>query len=118
LYRDKRDKELYFDVRDRGFQTGGRNVFTLWRYPYWLTKSWDGQYWTDRYVMGSDVSEGQGRSNSVAYVMDRQRDELVCRIMSNRIDAVDWAKYLWLLSQYYCNFHVTGSGRMLGRTPP
>jgi hypothetical protein len=117
LYRDKHDKELYFDVRDRGFQTGGRNVFTLWRYPYWLTKSWDGQYWTDRYVMGSDVSEGQGRSNSVAYVMDRQRDELVCRIMSNRIDAVDWAKYLWLLSQYYCNFHVTGSGRMLGRTP-
>jgi hypothetical protein len=118
LYRDRTDRELYFAPMEKGFNNpSGPNIFTIWRYPYFLTSTWDGEYWADRYVMGSDVSEGQGRSFSAAYVLDRQLDEFVCRIRSNRVDAVDWAKYLWLLSQYYGNFYVSQSGTTLGRVP-
>jgi hypothetical protein len=119
LYRDKhQDGELFFKPAELGFPGGhGSNIITVWRHPYWLTRRWDKQYWSGRYVMGSDVSEGQGRSYSVAYVMDRKLDEFVARIRSNRVDAVDWATYLWLLSLYYSNFHVRGTGEALGKTP-
>jgi hypothetical protein len=37
-------------------------------------------------------------------VIDRLRDELVAKIKSNRIDAVEWAEQLRLLSLYYCDW--------------
>jgi hypothetical protein len=117
LYR-KRDKSLYFEEYTKGFGSEhGPNIITLWRYPYWLNARWGGNYWADRYVMGADVSEGQGKSYSVAYVLDRQYDEFVARVRGNRVDAVDFAKYIWLMSLYFCNFTVTGGGTSLGRVP-
>jgi hypothetical protein len=112
IYRDKRSNELFFQEKDMPDRADGEQIvergpyiFTLWRYPYFLTSGWNGEYWANRYAMGSDVSEGQGRSYSVAYVIDRLIDEFVCRIRSNRVDAVDWAKYLNTLSEYYANYH-------------
>jgi hypothetical protein len=117
LFRDREgDRELYFRPREKGFQSpAGANVIMIWRYPYWMNESWNGLYWADRYCMGSDVSEGQGRTYSVAYVMDRQLDEFVCRIRGNRIDAVDWATYLNLVSMYYANYYLGGGGKMIAR---
>lgn len=73
----------------------------IWRYPYELVDGWDGTYWTHKYAIGSDISEGLGETTSTAYVMDRSRDELIAKIKSNRIDAVEWAEQLHLLALYY-----------------
>ena len=89
--------------KDLDFILDHHDVIELWRWPYHLTKNWNKIYWTKRYAIGSDVSEGLGRSYSVAYVIDRKLDELVCRIRSNRLDAVEWAKVLYWLSIWYCN---------------
>ena len=76
----------------------------IWRYPYELVDGWDGTYFTHKYAIGSDVSEGLGQTFSTGYVMDRGRDELVAKIKSNRIDAVEWAEQLHLLALYYGDF--------------
>lgn len=86
------------------FAEDTRGPVELWRYPYYLGQKWDGKYWMNRYAIGSDVSEGLGNTYSVCYVKDRHFDEFVCKIKSNRIDAVDWAEQIHLLSQYYCNY--------------
>ena len=121
IYKDKQDREFYFHPFESHVTAPDRgpHIITIWRYPYWLVEDWDGVYWADRYCLGTDVSEGQGRSFSVAYVMDRYLDELVCRVRSNRVDAVDWAKYMWVTSQYYTNFYIETSraGLKLGRLP-
>lgn len=109
IYRDRKTRELFFEPKGDKWTGKGPFVFELWRYPYFLLDGWNGQYWADRYAIGSDVSEGQGRSYSVAYVLDRYYDELVCKIRANRIDAVDWAKFLHYASLYYPNFYVAGT---------
>jgi hypothetical protein len=76
----------------------------IWRWPYELVDGWDGTYWTHKYAIGSDVSEGLGQTTSTAYVMDRSRDEFVAKVKSNRIDAVEWAEQLHLLALYYGDF--------------
>ncbi len=96
LKRNK-DKEIEF-IRDP------RGPVEIWKFPYCEMQRWDGKYWTNRYSIGSDVSEGLGNTYSVAFVKDRLLDEFVCKIKSNRIDAVDWAEQLDLASQYYCNY--------------
>ena len=78
-----------------------RGPVIIWRYPYDLVADWDGSYWVKRYAVGSDVSEGLGETSSTGYVMDRMRDELVAKVKSNRVDAVEWAKLLYMLSLYY-----------------
>lgn len=83
----------------------GDGPVSIWRYPYDLVDGWDGAYWTHKYAIGSDISEGLGNTTSSAYVMDRNRDELVAKIKSNRIDAVEWAEQLYLLALYYGDFH-------------
>ena len=85
------------------FEEDKKGIVEIWRYPYHLVEGWDGVYWTDRYAAGSDVSEGLGQSNSVAYVIDRSLDELVCKVCSNRLDAVEWAEQCKLLTEYYCS---------------
>ncbi len=95
--RKDRQGEIEFVPDKRG------NV-EMWRAPYFLKKGWDGMYWERRYAIGDDVSEGLGASFSVAYVIDRNLDELVCRVRSNRLDAVEWAEQVHLLSQFYCNY--------------
>jgi hypothetical protein len=88
----------------------GRGPLTIWKYPYDLNERWDGIYWRKRYAIGSDVSEGLGETTSTAYVIDRLTDELVAKIKSNRIDAVEWAEQLRLLALYYsdCDSHTEG----------
>jgi hypothetical protein len=81
-----------------------RGPVRIWRYPYELVSGWDGTYYYNKYAVGSDVSEGLGNTTSTAYVMDRSRDEMVAKIKSNRIDAVEWAEQLNLLALYYGNF--------------
>ena len=73
----------------------------IWRYPYDLVEDWDSSFYTRKYAIGSDVSEGLGETYSTAYVIDRSRDELVAKLKSNRIDAVEWAQLLYLLALYY-----------------
>ena len=83
------------------FHPDPKGILTIWRFPYHLVKGYDDVPWTDRYDIGSDVSEGLGQSYSVAYVYDRLKKEFVARIRSNRIDAHTWAKMLWDLSRFY-----------------
>ena len=78
-------------------------IIEVWRFPYHLTEKWEGEWWTNRYCIGSDVSEGLGQNYSVAYVYDRLLQEFVVRMRSNRVDAAQWAKLLYRLSQYYAN---------------
>jgi hypothetical protein len=92
--RDDKTKKVSFEPRDKG-------IVELWRHPYILVKGWDGHKWERRYAMGSDVSEGQGSTFSGAYVMDRQIDEIVCKIKSNRISAHEWADILLMAHDYY-----------------
>ena len=94
----ERDKQ-----KDLAFIQEQHDVMEFWRWPYHLTKAWNKIYWTKRYAIGTDVSEGLGKSYSAAYVLDRKLDELVCRVRSNRLDAVEWAKVLYWLSMWYSN---------------
>jgi hypothetical protein len=106
--RDIKSKEIEFTEANKG-------IVELWRYPYYLLDKYDGRPWLRRYAIGSDISEGLGESSSVAYVLDRLKDEFVCRIRSNRIDAYEWADVLNFLSQYYDRatvcVEVTGAGQ-------
>jgi hypothetical protein len=86
------------------FIPADRGPVRIWRYPYELVDGWDGSYYTHKYAVGSDVSEGLGQTTSSAYVIDRSRDEFVAKIKSNRIDAVEWAEQLRLLALYYGDF--------------
>lgn len=94
LERNETTKEIEFIQDSRG-------ILEVWRFPYSVVRGWNGEHWTRRYCGGSDVSEGLGQSYSVAYVMDRERDEFVCRLRSNRIDAYRWAELLHLLGEWY-----------------
>lgn len=94
FYRDARTKDVMFTPTDKG-------IVELWRFPYFMVKGWDGRPWQRRYCIGSDVSEGLGQSYSVGYVMDRQIDEIICKVASNRIDAHMWAEILAMASEFY-----------------
>ena len=83
------------------FVSDARGPLEIWRFPYNLVKGWTGDHWSRRYCGGSDVSEGIGESYSVGYVMDRLRDEFVCRGRSNRIDAYRWGTLMYVLSVWY-----------------
>jgi hypothetical protein len=96
LQRDK-EKQIQFVQDPRG-------PLEVWRWPYYLVDGWDSSvHWARRYCVGSDVSEGLGASYSVGYVMDRERDEIVARLRSNRVDAYQWADMLALLAEWYCS---------------
>ena len=90
-------------------------IMEVWRWPYMFNEKWNKLYWQRRYAIGSDVSEGLGQSYSVAYVIDRLSDEMVCRVRSNRLDASEWALVLFNLSRYYDNAMIcpekTGAGQ-------
>ena len=90
-------------MKDIAFEPEPNGILEVWRYPYYLLADWDGHYWERRYAIGSDISEGLGQSFSVGYVIDRNFDELVCRVRSNRLDAVQWAEVLDLLAKWYAN---------------
>lgn len=106
--RDEHTKEVDFYPEKNG-------LVELWRFPYCLVKGWDGINWERRYCMGSDVSEGLGQSFSIGYVMDRDLDEFVCKIRSNRVDAHRWAEILAMASEYYeralITIERTGAGQ-------
>jgi hypothetical protein len=90
-------------------------IIELWRYPYNQLEDYDGLGWSNRYAIGSDISEGLGESYSVAHVIDRLKDEVVCRMRSNRVDAYIWGDMLFDLSKYYDNALIcperTGAGQ-------
>lgn len=86
---------------DLEFVEHTNGLLEIWRYPYYLHQDWDGLYWKNRYVIGSDISEGLGGTYSVAYVKDQLTDEIICRARSNRIDADDWGYFLYDLGYWY-----------------
>ena len=92
-----------------------RGMVELWEYPYKVNPDYDGLKWSNRYAIGSDISEGLGESYSVAHVIDRLQDRIVCRMRSNRVDAYTWADLLFQLSEYYDNALIcperTGAGQ-------
>ena len=102
-------KQVYFEPQANG-------IVEMWKNPYIIAPGWDGQYWQRRYCLGSDVSEGVGQSYSVAYIMDRDQDEFVCKIKSNRIDAHLWAEALAMASEYYDRALITVERTGAGQT--
>lgn len=92
-----------------------KGILEVWRYPYQAKEDYDGLEWTNRYAIGSDVSEGLGQSFSVAYVKDRLTDQYIARLRSNRVDAHEWGRMLHELSQYYDDALIctesTGAGQ-------
>lgn len=109
FFRDERTKEVSFRAANNG-------IVELWRYPYPLAKGFDGYQWERRYCLGSDVSEGQGASDSGCYVMDRHLDEIVCKIKSNRIAAHTWADIVLMASDYYDRGIITVERTGAGQT--
>jgi len=108
--------KFYTDRRhEMAFVESKGGTIELWRYPYSLLSDYDQLPWTKRYAIGSDVSEGLGQTYSVAYVIDRLYDQLICRMRSNRIDAHIWGGMLYELSVYYDNAIIcterTGAGQ-------
>lgn len=108
----KRDRQGDYTI-----ESNKSGILEIWRYPYFLHHGWRGVYYQGRYCIGSDISEGTGNTNSVAYVMDRLLDELIAVAVSNKIDAVRWAALLWHLSRYYCNFHLHAGGTQVKMEP-
>jgi hypothetical protein len=88
-------------MNEYDFEEDKKGIGELWRVPYNQEEKYDGRPWLRRYCIGSDVSEGLGLSYSVAYVLDRLYDEFVFRLRSNRVDAYEWSKLLFNLSNYY-----------------
>ena len=98
---EKQGEVPRFQVDGPGQQA---SLLTVWRPPYWLHADYlPGRYWTDRYCVGADVSEGLGQSYSVAYVLDRVTEEFVARLRGNRIPAHNLAPVLYWLAQWYRN---------------
>lgn len=75
------------------FVPDNEGILEVWAHPQ--------AYWTDRYAVGSDISEGLGDTYSVAYVYDRLDKCYVARLRSNRIAADVWAMRLIDLAEYY-----------------
>jgi len=71
------DEKTEFVERKRG-------IIHMWREP-------QGEGWSNRYCVFSDVSEGMGLTESVAYVYDRFDKEFIAKMQSDKIDANDWA---------------------------
>jgi len=90
-------------IEDGRFIPNKKGIIEVWEAPYSAQKGYEGAIWTQRYAIGSDVSEGLGLSYSVAYVLDRVTDQFIARIRSNLIDAFEWAGVLHDLSIYYDN---------------
>lgn len=99
-----------------GFVLDPKGILEVWRYPYYLLKGWDDVYWSKRYALGSDISEGLGESYSVGYVGDRHCDEIVACMRSNRIDAYEWANLLDRLSRWYDRALTCGERTGAGQT--
>ncbi len=92
-----------------------RGIIEIWEPPYTHDENYTGGSWTNRYGLGSDVSEGLGLSFSVGYILDRFKDRLVARIRSNLVDAYEWADMLYAFLIYYDNalacVERTGAGQ-------
>lgn len=97
------------------FEPDKRGIIEVWEAPYSSQKGYEGAIWTNRYAIGTDVSEGLGLTYSVAYVIDRVTDQFVTRMRSNLVDAHEWAGMLHDLSKYYDNALLcverTGAGQ-------
>lgn len=100
---------------DWEFTADKRGIVEVWRYPYRMLSDYDNLPYTNRYAVGTDISEGLGASYSVAYVVDRLNDEVVARMRSNRVDAYKWADMVHDLSRAYDNALIcperTGAGQ-------
>jgi len=97
------------------FEKDKNGIIEAWESPYSRQEDYTGAIWTNRYAIGSDVSEGLGLSFSVAYVIDRVTDQFVARMRSNLVDAHEWARMLHDLSKDYDNALLcverTGAGQ-------
>lgn len=104
-------------LQDGKFVDSEFGVLEIWEMPYDQVESWNYEGWENRYAIGSDVSEGLGQTASVAYVIDRCTDEIVCKMHSNRIDAYIWANMIHKLGQFYNN-NMDPSLACIERTGP
>jgi len=84
-------------------------TLTVWEKP-------DGDKWRDRYVIGSDISEGLGQTDSAAYVFDREKRKFIAKLKSSNIDADQWGDELIKLANWCKNFpmivpELSGAGQ-------
>jgi hypothetical protein len=88
------------------FEPEERGIVEVWEHP--------AKNWSNRYAIGSDISEGTNNTASVAYVYDRSGCKYVARMRSSKVDADDWARLLIDLAKYYGNAYIgperTGAG--------
>lgn len=91
------------DKGDRGYLEDVDGEFMFVHDIKGTLEVWDepDNTYTNRYAIGSDVSEGLGDTFSVAYVYDRMEHKFVARLRSSRIDADVWATRLAELGTYY-----------------
>jgi len=89
------------DIEVRGFEEDSRGIVSIWDYPYHMQEGWNGSEWADRYAIGADISEGLNQTSSTAYVIDRYTETLVASMVSNKVDANDWAGLLYGLAKFY-----------------
>lgn len=79
LEEDKDGKIIFEEAR------GG--AMEVWKMP-------EPERWTNRYVIGSDISEGLGQTDSGAYAFDRVDRKFIARLKSSNIDADQWGDEL------------------------
>lgn len=75
------------------FAPSRHGILHVWKRP-------DGKDWRNRHCIFSDVSEGLGQTDSVAYIFDREQQEHTVKLLSNKIDADTWADELIKLAKW------------------
>lgn len=83
------------------FVEARKGIIEVWEEP-------KGEGWRNRYAVFSDVSEGLGLTDSVAYIFDRDTNRFIAKSSSSKIDADLWALELILLG------HWCGDTPMIG----
>lgn len=92
----KQGKRGYLEYNDEGgmrFVEKNNGLMEVWEEP-------DGEGWRNRYCIFSDVAEGLGLSESVAYIFDRAENRFIVKSSSSKIDADLWALELIMLAHW------------------
>lgn len=100
------------DLSEHGFHETPGGPLRLWRRP-------DGKKFPPGdYVVGCDVSQGQGASNSTASVTNRSTGEMVAELVTNRMRPDEFADVVvmlcWWLHEAFLIWEANGPGLTFG----
>jgi len=117
---DVREPSARYDWMDGMWIPGGRGRLSVWEEP---RRGVDGK-WETNYCAGSDVSMGQGASNSVTAVLDVETGRKVAELAASDLMPEEYAVWAAALCRRYGGttgvaFHAweqNGPGLIFGRT--